>query len=144
MSNPDPKNSDPVTQTGEPAGAAPADIELDKQEWREALEDILACYGTQGVQEILASLGNWCAGQQLPVRVGNVNTPYLNSIPFSQQAEYPGDLELEQRLENILRWNAMVMVLKGQDAGTRVGGHIAIYASAATLMEVGFNHFFRN
>ena len=78
------------------------------------------------------------------MRVGNVNTPYLNSIPFSQQAEYPGDLELEQRLENILRWNAMVMVLKGQDAGTRVGGHIAIYASAATLMEVGFNHFFRN
>ena len=131
-------------QTGEPAGAAPADIELDKLEWREALEDILACYGTQGVQEILASLGNWCAEQQLPVRVGNVNTPYLNSIPISQQADYPGDLELEQRLENILRWNAMAMVLQGQDAGTGVGGHIATYASAATLMEVGFNHFFRN
>ena len=96
------------------------------------------------MQEILASLGNWCVEQQLPVRVGNVNTPYLNSIPVSQQADYPGDLELEQCLENILRWNAMAMVLQGQDAGTGVGGHIATYASAATLMEDGFNHFFRN
>ncbi|MCG8415251.1 MAG: pyruvate dehydrogenase (acetyl-transferring), homodimeric type [Pseudomonadales bacterium] len=119
-------------------------IEQDKEEWREALANILEEHGDEGVREILNCLSSWCSEHHIDTQQVTVNTPYLNTIPVSEQPDYPGDIEIEQRLENILRWNAMAMVLQGQDAGTGVGGHIATYASAATLMEVGFNHFFRN
>ena len=124
----------------------PADpaIEQDRKEWLEAIENIREQYGPDGVGSILASLREWSerncsAGSPPPA----FNTPYLNTIPVAQQPDYPGDREIEQRLENILRWNAMAMVLQGGDAGLGLGGHIATYASAATQMEVGFNHFFR-
>ncbi|MEQ8954364.1 MAG: pyruvate dehydrogenase (acetyl-transferring), homodimeric type, partial [Gammaproteobacteria bacterium] len=119
-------------------------IEQDKQEWLQAIEDIYATYGAEGVRAIINSLTQWqdtrTLGRSRPQRL---NTPYLNTIPASQQPHYPGNVELEQRIESILRWNAMAMVLQGQDSGSGVGGHIATYASAATQMEVGFNHFFR-
>ena len=124
----------------------PADpaIEEDRKEWLEAIENIREQYGPDGVASILASLREWSerndAGGGPPP---TFNTPYLNTIPAGQQPDYPGDREIEQRLENILRWNAMAMVLQGGDAGHGLGGHIATYASAATQMEVGFNHFFR-
>ena len=124
----------------------PADpaIEQDRKEWLEAIENIRDQYGADGVGSILASLREWserhCSGGASQPAF---NTPYLNTISVEQQPEYPGDREIEQRLENILRWNAMVMVLQGGDAGLGLGGHIATYASAATQMEVGFNHFFR-
>ena len=124
----------------------PADpaIEQDRKEWLEAIENIREQYGADGVGSILASLREWserhCSGGSPPPAF---NTPYLNTIPVAQQPDYPGDREIEQRLENILRWNAMAMVLQGGDAGLGLGGHIATYASAATQMEVGFNHFFR-
>lgn len=73
---------------------------------------------------------------------GRVTTPYLNSISRERQPVYPGNLELEQRLSAYVRWNAMVMVLRA-GKHSNVGGHIATYASAAVLYEVGFNHFFR-
>jgi pyruvate dehydrogenase E1 component len=76
--------------------------------------------------------------------VTTLNTPYRNTIPPEKQPAYPGDIDLEKRIENIIRWNAMAMVLRANDAGTGVGGHIATYASAATMMEVGLNHVFRN
>jgi pyruvate dehydrogenase E1 component len=72
-----------------------------------------------------------------------LNTPYRNTIPLAQQPAYPGDIELEERIENIIRWNAMALVLRGYDSGTGVGGHIGTYASAATMIEVGLNHFFK-
>ena len=73
-----------------------------------------------------------------------LNTPYRNSISLGDQPPYPGDIELESRIENILRWNAAAMVLKAYDAGSGVGGHIATYLSASTMMEVGLNHVFRS
>ena len=118
-------------------------LEQDKLEWLEAIEDIYTNHGAEGVSEILSSLADWRGDKLIGGSNISVNTPYLNSIPLSQQPPYPGDAEIEQRLENILRWNAMAMVLQGVDSGTGVGGHIATYASAATMMEVGFNHFFR-
>ncbi len=124
----------------------PADpaIEQDRKEWLEAIENIREQYGPDGVGSILASLRQWseshCSGAG---PAATFNTPYLNTIPLEQQPDYPGDRDIEQRLENILRWNAMAMVLQGGDAGLGLGGHIATYASAATQMEVGFNHFFR-
>ncbi len=118
-------------------------IEADISEWREALENIHECYGDEGVQTLLEDLNSWSTSHNIPATETSFNSPYLNTIPASEQPSYPGDIELEQSIENILRWNAMAMVLRGQDSGAGVGGHIATYASAATMMEVGFNHFFR-
>ena len=64
--------------------------------------------------------------------------------PAKSQIEYPGDIELEEKIENIIRWNAAAMVLKGVDNNSNVGGHIATFSSASTILEVGFNHFFQS
>ena len=71
-----------------------------------------------------------------------VSTPYINSIPVEEQPEFPGDWKMEVRIKSLIRWNAMAMVVKANST-TNVGGHISTYASAATLYEVAFNHFFR-
>ncbi len=71
-----------------------------------------------------------------------MTTPYLNTIPVEDQPEYPGERDLERRIKSIMRWNAMAMVVKANST-TNVGGHIASFASSATLYEVAFNHFFR-
>ena len=71
-----------------------------------------------------------------------MTTLYINTIPPEQQPKYPGDREVERRIKSLMRWNAMAMVVKANST-TNVGGHISTYASAATLYEVGFNHFFR-
>jgi len=118
-------------------------IEADISEWLEALENIRECYGDAGVRTLLDDLNAWSAEHRVPAAKAPLNSPYLNTIAPQDEPEYPGNMEVEQSLENILRWNAMAMVLQGQDAGSGVGGHIATYASAATMMEVGFNHFFR-
>jgi pyruvate dehydrogenase E1 component len=118
-------------------------VEADISEWLEALENIRDCYGDAGVRTLLDDLNDWSSNHNIPLPKPSFNSPYLNTIPASSEPDYPGDIELEQSIENILRWNAMAMVLQGQDSGSGVGGHIATYASAATMMEVGFNHFFR-
>ena len=72
-----------------------------------------------------------------------MNTPYINTIPVSQQPPYPGDRELERRIKSYIRWNAMAMVVNANREHPGLGGHISTFASSATLYEVGFNHFFR-
>ena len=71
------------------------------------------------------------------------NTPYLNSIPVHQQVAYPGNRDMERRIKSLIRWNAAAMVVKANRESDGIGGHMSTYASAATLYEVGFNHFFR-
>jgi pyruvate dehydrogenase E1 component len=71
-----------------------------------------------------------------------VNTPYLNTIPASEEPPYPGNRELERRIKSYIRWNAMAMVVKANRLHAGLGGHISTFASAATLYEVAFNHFF--
>ena len=115
----------------------------DKQEWAESIEAIYAEYGEEGVREILRSVQDHVLSLNVPLNEATLNTPYINTISLQDQPAYPGNIELEQRLEKIIRWNAMAMVLQGQDQGTGVGGHIATYASCATMLEVGFNHFFQ-
>ena len=115
----------------------------DKQEWVEAIESIYAEYGDAGVREILRSVQDHALGLNVPLNEATLNTPYVNTISPDAQPAYPGNIELESRIEKINRWNAMAMVLHGQDEGTGVGGHIATYASCATMLEVGFNHFFQ-
>lgn len=119
------------------------DIQTDLAEWLEALANVYQVYGESGVNDLLHGLKDWTYAHNIPLGQSQLNTPYLNSIPLARQPSYPGNLELEKRIENINRWNAMAMVLQAQDSGDGLGGHIATYASAATQMEVGFNHFFR-
>ena len=117
--------------------------ELELAEWQDALSAVIRERGISSVKHLIACLHQEADRCGIELADEDFNTPYRNSIPRSQQPEYPGDLELERRIENILRWNAACMVLKAYDSGTGVGGHIATYFSAATMMEVGFNHFFR-
>jgi len=112
-------------------------------EWRESLDYILDEFGAEGAQTILRAVQNHALARGLVLGEATLNTPYVNTITLAEQPRYPGDVELEKRIENLIRWNAMAMVLRAADEGSGVGGHIATYASAATMMEVGFNHFFR-
>ena len=118
------------------------DQALEAQEWLDSLDEVLHRGGPERVQELLGelSLHAYHRGLRLPF---TANTPYVNSIPAVEQPSYPGNRELEERIENVIRWNAMAMVVRANREEKGIGGHIASYASAATLYEVGFNHFFR-
>ena len=121
----------------------PRTQDLEKQEWLEAIAQILHGDGERRAKDILRSLQDYLLEAGVNLEEATLNTPYRNTIGIDAQPAYPGNIELEKELENIMRWNAMAMVLRGFDSGTGVGGHIATYASAATMLEVGFNHCFR-
>ena len=111
------------------------------REWLAALESVLQADGNDRAHFLLDALIERAsrAGLDLPF---SANTPYINTIPVSKQPPYPGNAALEHKIRSYIRWNAMAMVVKaGKD--TNVGGHIASFASAATLYEVGQNHFWR-
>lgn len=115
---------------------------IETSEWRDALASVVAHGGPERARFILDQL----AAQARAPRVGWVPelvTPYLNSIPVDQQPAFPGDLAIEERLASLMRWNALAMVARANGAYGELGGHIASYASAADLFEVGFNHFFQ-
>jgi len=113
------------------------DIEL--QEWIESLQAVIQTQGKERAAELLNELVSTVS---VP-GASTTNTPYLNTISVDEQVEYPGDLELEQKIENALRWNAMAMVVRANKAEDGIGGHISTYASSASIYEVCFNHFFR-
>ena len=111
-------------------------------EWHEAFLSLLRTEGPTRARQMLDGLVA-LAGQH---RVGwrpNLNTPYVNTIAAEQQPPFPGDLAIEERLASLMRWNALAMVARANQAYGELGGHIASYASAADLFETGFNHFFR-
>ncbi|MBP8132569.1 MAG: pyruvate dehydrogenase (acetyl-transferring), homodimeric type [Candidatus Hydrogenedentes bacterium] len=112
------------------------------QEWLEALDSLIAREGREAVGALLQKLHQHAEieGVDLPF---SANTPYVNTIPVDAQPPYPGDRELERANKSIIRWNAMAMVVRANRESDGIGGHISTYASAATLYEVGFNHFFR-
>jgi len=112
------------------------------REWIESLDSVLTANGAERAHFLLNHLIDHArrSGAYLPYRP---NTAYLNTIPVSQQPEYPGDRSIERRIEAWIRWNAMAMVVQANRESSEYGGHIATYASAATLYEVGFNHFWR-
>ncbi len=116
--------------------------ETELREWLESLDYVLASGGAERVRDILQKLEQHAYKHGVPIPY-NATTPYINTIPVHEQPEYPGDLELEERITNLIRWNAMAMVVRANKFSDGIGGHIATYASAATLYEVGFNHFFR-
>jgi len=115
---------------------------VEMREWLESLDYVLASGGPERVKEIIAAIEAHAEmhGVALPFES---DTSYVNTIAAADQPEYPGDLEIEKRIINMIRWNAMAMVVYGNKKSPDIGGHIATYASAANLYEVGFNHFFR-
>ncbi len=120
-------------------------VDLDPQEtseWMEALDQVIDESGPDRAAYLLEQLASHARvnGNDLPIRL---NTPYINSIRPENEVPYPGDRAMERRIKSLLRWNAMAMVVRQNKYDAGIGGHISTYASLATLLEVGFNHFFR-
>jgi pyruvate dehydrogenase E1 component len=117
----------------------------DPEETREWLEALQAVIGSEGIERAHYLIENLVdearrAGANLPY---TANTAYINTIPTHLEARSPGDATIEHRIRSFIRWNAMAMVVRANRKSTEYGGHIASFASAATLYDVGFNHFFR-
>ena len=115
-------------------------------EWREAFEALIAAQGPARARQILDDLSRSARTQRIGWQP-ELCTPYVNTIHVDQQPVFPGDLAIEERMAALMRWNALAMVVRANQAETggssELGGHIASYASAADLFETGFNHFFR-
>ncbi len=115
---------------------------IETREWLESLDYVLQSAGPERVKELLERLETHAHTQGVTIPF-TAQTPYINTIPTSEEPEYPGNLALEKRIRNLIRWNAMAMVVRANKESDGIGGHISTYASAATLYEVAFNHFFR-
>ena len=116
--------------------------EQETSEWLYSLDYVFENGGSDRVRELLQQLQIRAhkAGVHIPF---SANTPYINTIPREKQPPFPGNREIERRIKSLIRWNAMAMVVKANKMEEGIGGHISTYASAATLYEIGFNHFFR-
>lgn len=115
---------------------------LETREWVDSLEAVLQTSGHDRARFLLTRLKDKADqnGVQIPF---TANTPYINTISPEDQPAYPGNRDLERRIKSIVRWNAMAMVVRANQADGTIGGHISTFASCANLYEVGFNHFFR-
>ncbi len=115
---------------------------LETQEWLESIDAVLKVQGAERAHYLLERLIDHSrrAGAYLPFKP---NTAYVNTISAAHEKTYPGNRAVERRLEAYIRWNAMAMVVAANRQNSEYGGHLATYASSATLYEVGFNHFWR-
>lgn len=115
---------------------------VETQEWLEALSAVIDREGETRAHYLLEELINLArrSGTWIPYRP---NTAYLNTIPTANEARSPGNLELEWRIRSLIRWNALAMVVRANKRSGELGGHIASFASSATLYDIGFNHFWR-
>src|SRR3954454_7532910 len=123
----------PRPRTGSPPPAPPP---AETQDWLDALDAAIESEGADRAYYLLARLQMEAHRYGIRSPAG-FNTPFVNSIPAEDQPPYPGDRKVERNIKSLVRWNAMAMVARGHN-----GGHISTYASAATLYEVGYNHFF--
>jgi pyruvate dehydrogenase E1 component len=112
------------------------------REWLDALAGVLEAEGPDRVRFLLTKLRDDAErhGVHIPIIA---TTPYINTIPPDRQPPFPGSREIERRIKSLIRWNAMAMVVRANKHDKGIGGHISTYASAATLLEIGYNHFFR-
>jgi len=120
--------------------AAKQDFTAEMSEWIEAFDDVVANDWEHG-SELLEALRQRAREAGVPTP-SELTTPYRNTIPKHDEVPYPGDLHMERRVEALIRWNAMAMVHGQNKKDPGIGGHISTYSSLATLLEVGFNHFF--
>jgi len=110
-------------------------------EWLQAFDDIRHCDGPKRCVDLMRRLLEHARSRGVTVNP-ILNTPYCNTITRDNQPSYPGDLVLEARITAMVRWNALAMVVRANQQGSELGGHLSSYASGADLFEVGFNHFF--
>ena len=113
---------------------------VETQEWRDALGSVLAFEGPERVHFLLSEIVTEARRQGAPVPY-SANTPYLNTIPPQQEERHLGDRATEHRIRSLIRWNAVATVLRANKVSSELGGHIASFQSAATLYDVGFQHF---
>ncbi|HTE43068.1 MAG TPA: pyruvate dehydrogenase (acetyl-transferring), homodimeric type, partial [Steroidobacteraceae bacterium] len=112
------------------------------QEWLDALRAVVHTEGPERARFLMQQL----EAESQHLQIGNhapAYSAYLNTIPLDRQPVHPGDIAIEERLTALIRWNALAMVVRANTAYGDLGGHIASYASAAEIFEMGFNHFFR-
>jgi pyruvate dehydrogenase E1 component len=131
-----------MTDNGSQARLAEVDELEEIWEWIESFDLVVRDGGAGLARRILEQIRDraMVSGVEIPF---TANTPYVNTIPVSQQAAFPGDQEMERRIKSLARWNALAMVVRANRVEHNIGGHISTYGSAATLFEIGFNHFFR-
>ncbi|HEY6351935.1 MAG TPA: pyruvate dehydrogenase (acetyl-transferring), homodimeric type [Candidatus Angelobacter sp.] len=123
-----------------PAPALEPDFQ-EVSEWVEAFDQVVNEEGPSQATRLIEALTHRAreSGIDLPVQL---NTPYINTIPKEDEYPYPGDRAIERRIKSLIRWNALAMVHRQNKKDPGIGGHISTYSSLATLLEVGFNHFF--
>ncbi|GAC1622117.1 MAG: hypothetical protein NVS4B5_14230 [Vulcanimicrobiaceae bacterium] len=112
------------------------------QEWLDAVDGVLAAEGPARTRQLVERVVERAQTGGAHVELG-VQTPYVNTITVAQEPKMPGNEELETRLRHYIRWNALAMVVRANETSSELGGHVASFASSATLYDVGFNHFFR-
>src|SRR6188508_556152 len=110
------------------------------REWLEALDSVIAVDGPDRAHALLEAVVERALHAGAPIPLSG-HTPYINTIPTDREPRIPGDQTVEHSLRSAVRWNAMATVLRANKESSELGGHIASYQSAATLYEVGFNHF---
>jgi len=121
----------------------PDDVDpRETEEWLQSLEGVLQSHGAERARYLLDRMLQAAAARGASPAL-RLNSPYVNTIPVSAQPPYPGDGGIEWRIRSLVRWNAMAMVVRANKKYPGIGGHISTFASAATLYEVAFNHFFR-
>jgi pyruvate dehydrogenase E1 component len=121
-------------------GAAADPDAVETTEWLEALDAVVSHDGPERARDLLTRVVER-AQHAGTGTIASLNTAYINTIPTDREPEFPGDPELERRLRSIVRWNAIAMVVRANKVSSELGGHIATFQSLATLMEVGYNHF---
>ena len=121
----------------------PKDIDpVETLEWIDAINSVIDEEGLERASYLLTKVAERL-NQEGAVPSYNLTTPFKNSISVKDEAKMPGDLLMERKIRSLIRWNALVMVLKANKNDEELGGHISTFSSAATLYDVGFNYFFR-
>src|ERR1019366_9991293 len=115
---------------------------LETKEWLDSLKVVLVAQGPERARFLLSELQQKAQRNGVDI-TAPINTPYINTIPPEREPAFPGDREIERSIKSIIRWNALAMVVQANKKSDGIGGHISSYASAATLYEIGFNHFFQ-
>ena len=116
---------------------------IETQDWLSAVDSLIRAEGAERAHYIINQVIDQARNGGVKIAKGGVTTPYVNTIPVSEQPAYPGDKAIERRIRSAVRWNAIMAVLRGQKKDLELGGHISTYQSAASMYEVCFNHFFK-
>ena len=114
---------------------------IETQEWLDAFESVIKNADKDRAQFLLKALYNMAVQEGLPFN--RLDTAYINTIPAEDEPTYPGDLHMERKIRALIRYNALAMVMRANQNNDDLGGHLATFASSATLYETGFNHFWR-